>query len=333
MRAVQRTAGVLVVSLVLGWPGPVAARGAPGLCRTAAGSGADGPVVAILSAFPAELVPLLAASTVESTAEIEGRTYYRGRLDGVRVVLGLMGIGMVNARTSTEAVVTHFPVAALVVSGVAGSTHRIADVVVADDWTDRDAGDVFVVNAALQSLAARAARGAPALAGCTIVPPTSPSGQLVCVPFEPAVVLGGHGVSGDPYAGEAVACIAGGGEVLGCEVPSSAVGAMVAAVEAGPEVEDMETAAVARVAAEHRIPFLGVRAVSDGAGDPLGDRGFPAQFFDYYRLAATNAGAVVRRTVGSIAGLTGNRAGRRICRLFAAHRWGRAATLLAARGS
>ena len=84
----------------------------------------------------------------------------------MRVVLGLMGIGMVNAHThATEAVVTHFPVAALVVSGVAGSTHRIADVVVADDWTDRDAGDVFVVNAALQSLAARAARGAPALAG------------------------------------------------------------------------------------------------------------------------------------------------------------------------
>jgi adenosylhomocysteine nucleosidase len=51
----------------------------------------------------------------------------------------------------------------------------------------------------------------------------------------------------------------------------------------------METAAVARVAAEKGLPFIAFRAVSDGAGDPLNLMGFFEQFFAYYRLAADNA--------------------------------------------
>ena len=43
------------------------------------------------------------------------------------------------------------------------------------------------------------------------------------------------------------------------------------------------------VAIGHHVPFLGIRAVSDGGGDPLGLPGFPAQFFYYRQLAADNA--------------------------------------------
>jgi nucleoside phosphorylase len=56
--------------------------------------------------------------------------------------------------------------------------------------------------------------------------------------------------------------------------------------------EDMETAAVARVAAQHRTPFIAFRAVSDGKGDPLMLPGFPFQFFMYRQLAADNAATV-----------------------------------------
>ncbi|MFN8544711.1 MAG: hypothetical protein U0807_10995 [Candidatus Binatia bacterium] len=62
----------------------------------------------------------------------------------------------------------------------------------------------------------------------------------------------------------------------------------------------METAAVAAVAAARGVPFLGVRGVSDGTGDPLGLPGFPAQFFAYYRLAADNAAAVVARLLATL---------------------------------
>ena len=54
----------------------------------------------------------------------------------------------------------------------------------------------------------------------------------------------------------------------------------------------METAAVARVAAEKHVPFIGFRALSDGLGDPLMLPGFPAQFFVYRQYAAENAAAV-----------------------------------------
>src|SRR5262249_55519648 len=60
-------------------------------------------------------------------------------------------------------------------------------------------------------------------------------------------------------------------------------------------VGDMETAAVAKLAAENHIPFLAFRAVSDGGGDPLiasAIIGFPVQFFIYQQLAADNAGTV-----------------------------------------
>ena len=46
------------------------------------------------------------------------------------------------------------------------------------------------------------------------------------------------------------------------------------------------------VANRHRVPFLGVRSVSDGKGDPLNLPGFPVQFAVYRQLAGNNAAAV-----------------------------------------
>ena len=80
-------------------------------------------------------------------------------------------------------------------------------------------------------------------------------------------------------------------------------------------------------------PFLAVRAGSDGAGDPLGDRGFPTQFFDYYRLAAHNAGDVTRAVIADLGRLARDRSARRTCRLLAAHRWRSAAKRIAARSN
>ena len=52
-----------------------------------------------------------------------------------------------------------------------------------------------------------------------------------------------------------------------------------------------QAAAIAREAATSGLPYVAFRAGSDGAGDPLGLPGFPAQFYAYYRLAARNAAA------------------------------------------
>ena len=55
------------------------------------------------------------------------------------------------------------------------------------------------------------------------------------------------------------------------------------------EAHDQESAVVAAVVARYGIPFLGIRGVSDGQGDPLLLPGFPWQFFAYRQLAANNA--------------------------------------------
>ena len=46
------------------------------------------------------------------------------------------------------------------------------------------------------------------------------------------------------------------------------------------------------VADAHGVPFLGIRGISDGPGDPLHLPGFPFQFFYYKKVAADNAARV-----------------------------------------
>jgi len=203
-------------------------------------------------------------------------------------------------------------------SAVAGSSHRIADVVVASRWKLLGHAGSTAVNPALLALVHRGAAALPApLESCTRVPPTSSDGTLVCLGFEPDVFFVPLGHTSDPFGGKPFQCVPGDNEVVGCVLP-----------QATAEVEDMETGAVARVAARHGVPFVAMRATSDGAGDPLGDRGFPTQFFDYYRLAAKNASLVTRAALADLHRLADDPASRPICKLLAKRRWRRAAARL-----
>jgi len=351
----------------------------PGLCQTANRTTGSPPYLALLSAFPAELAPLVAAARIDATVEAGGQRFHVGTIDGVSVVLGLLGIGMINAERSARNVLESFDVAAVVVAGVAGSSHRIGDVVVPRRWIERGRRRSSRANQALLALARRAAEAlVDPLERCTTIPPSDPNGELRCLPFEPAVVFERKGVSGDSFGDSSVPCVAGGGEIFGCELPvptssassasstspisspsAAAAPAMLTlpssgraagtatiarqygssrapvggransiAGESDASVEDMETAAAARVARRHRVPFLALRAVSDGAGDPLGDRGFPAQFFDYYRLAASNAGTIASHLAREIDAVAGDPSQMQVCELLASHRWRAAASRL-----
>jgi len=305
---------------------PARAAAPVGLCDTLGGSSSG--LILVLSAFPAEGAPLRKAGTFKKTVVLQGRNFYPGILEGMHVVLGLTGIGMVNAAATTEAAIGAFKPIAIVMSGVAGSSHRIADVVVASRWIEPPKKRHIPVNAAMLEVARQGATALPApLEHCATVPPTSATGALVCMPFDPEVAFVDEGSTSDPYGGMAAPCSPGGGDVIGCDIPAPAVRA-TAAVAATPEVEDMETAEVARVARRHGIPFVAMRAVSDGAGDPKGDRGFPAQFFDYYRLAADNAALVTRSVLAKVGRLAQDPAAKPVCRLLARHRWTAAAKRL-----
>jgi hypothetical protein len=120
------------------------------------------------------------------------------------------------------------------------------------------------------------------------------------------IVVGGRGESADaPGAnGNAVACTPGLSlahlsAVFGCDDYFAMPAAIGVAATTVPDATDEETAAVARVAHDVGVPFLGVRGVSDGNGDPKNLPGFPGQFFTYYRISADNAAATTIAFLGA----------------------------------
>jgi nucleoside phosphorylase len=251
-------------------------------------------LIAVLSAFPAELAPLVEQATVEETVTIDDRLFHRGMLAGVPVVLALTGIGLVNAENTTRALLEHFDVTGIVFSGVAGGPLRIGDVTVPVEWRDTD-GMTFPATAAWLEIAEEvSAPDLVELERCTLLPANPDRGEI-CMEHQPVIAVGGFGSSSDPFNGMAFPCVDGGNDVFGCDVVVAAPAAagfaakQVAGGQEEPIAVDMETAPVARVAAANELPFIAFRAVSDGAGDPLNLPGFPAQFFAYYRLAGQNA--------------------------------------------
>jgi nucleoside phosphorylase len=280
-------------------PGACVSDGVASAHCTAAdgGSDASSPIfLVVLSAFPAEMAPIVAQATVKSTQVVNGHTFSVGTLKGVPVAMGITGMGLGNATATAHAALAQFPATGVVFSGTAGSLLRIGDVAVPTSWSLKGT-TTYAPDAAWLALATQLmASGSLCLEKCTVVPA---SGQSVCMDHVPGADVAGVGRSDDVSV--PVACTSGGDDVFGCDVgtpqgpPSqcSATGttAPPADAGAGPIVSDNETAAVAAEAQARGVPFIGFRGVSDGPGDPLGLPGYPTEFFAYYRLAARNSAA------------------------------------------
>jgi len=285
--------------------------------------------VLVISAFPGEIDPLLREATLEpgSTVTAEGRRFFVGTLRGNDVVLALTGIGLVNAEATARLAMDLFPcgdesgITSIVFSGVSGGTGSIGDVAVPARWT-LDEDHWFEADPAMRAVVDDVVG-----AGSIELARAVPAGDPACVGLDPRlietvqlehvpeIILHGDGRSSDPFGGRAFPCFPAGGDVFGCEpcrapiqppdVPRFVTGAIpfvdpdffFGYFESPPAIhgydaEDMETAAVAAVAAEQGIPFVAFRALSDGEGDPLMLPGFPFQFFYYRQIAAENAAAV-----------------------------------------
>ena len=282
----------------------------------------DRPVL-VVSAMPLELNPLMQRTALTGADEIDGRTFYRGRLAGRSVVLTMSGIGLVNAAETTTLAFEHArcPYAGAVFSGVAGSRMYIGDVMIPARWTMDDGrtwtgADPGMLAAAKRIGSVAMTQDVPvgdAACACPGVDAPTP----VHLWHTPHVRVGGDGTSADTFGGKALPCMPGGGDIAGCQpcvtdgrvggdaadfakdAPSLADPAFVRGFLQSPDAttktyaaQDEETAAVAKVATRYGVPFLGIRAVSDGLGDPLGLPGFPSQFFVYRQLAGNNAAAV-----------------------------------------
>lgn len=248
----------------------------------------------VLSAFPAELSAVLEYATVDDVMLVNGKMFRLGSIGEEPVIMGMTGIGLVNATTTTRAALEQFDVRGVIVSGVAGSTFRIGDVTVPESWTLNGA-TAYAAHAPWVELAREvAAADSVVLEKCTFKP-AEPT-EEVCLLHDPAVVVGGTGNSSDPFNNMAAPCQPTGGDVFACDVPlpeASGSGQQlgIEGTTAAAIAQDMETAAIGSEAVAHGIPFIAFRAVSDGEGDPLMLTVPFAQFFVYYRLAANNAAA------------------------------------------
>jgi nucleoside phosphorylase len=223
------------------------------------------------------------------------------------------------------------PLKAMLFSGVAGSSYNIGDVTVPRLWTSSaSAAPTWTgVDSELFAVAEQIEVGgrdvgltqdlpvgdaACLCPGATVENTPTP----VRMPSPPQIYIGGKGHSGDFFGESMAPCGPRSGDVAGCEPcfepndqpayaadfagrlptvldPSFWSGLVRPSGGSSGETfvaGDMETAATAEVAADAGVPFLGIRAVSDGGGDPLHLPGFPAQFFAYRQLAGNNAAAV-----------------------------------------
>lgn len=267
------------------------------------------PRIAVMSAFEPELMKLRAATTITGTRVINGRTHYLGTLAGHDVVLLLSGFSMVNAAMTTQALLDRFHITGIVFSGIAGGVNpglNVGDVTVPAQWGNYQE-TVFARETATGFAPARVTSpfanfGMMYTQGTSVAMPAGKPDSLerrfwfpvdstalatarriastahlsrctsagACLAHEPRIVIGGNGVSGPTFVDNAAYR-----EWAWNTFHADAL--------------DMETAAVAVVAFENRVPYIAFRSLSDLAGGGSGAN--EAQVFG--RLAADNSAAVV----------------------------------------
>jgi adenosylhomocysteine nucleosidase len=266
------------------------------------------PRLAVLSAFEPELEKLREQTEITEVRVIHGRRHYLGRLAGHRVVLVLSGMSMVNATLTAQALLDHFAIREIVISGIAGGVNpnlRIGDVTVPGQWGQYqeslfareiaggwETGDwaIDFPNYGMmhpQSVQVTRAGGTPDAAEKRFWFPVDAAslrvvegltnslalsrgaGEGRSLAAQPRVVVGGRGVSGPTFVDNAAYR-----EWVWQTFHADAL--------------DMETAAVATVAYVNRVPFIAFRSLSDLAGG--GAKNEEAAFFG---LAAANSAVVV----------------------------------------
>lgn len=267
----------------------------------------SGPRTLVLTAFPVEADAVLSHATLDPEPVViaDGRHFYLGAIRGKRVIVAMTGIGMVNATETTETALARFSsgVGAVVFSGVAGGGGRtaIADVAIPARWTLDNGATFRPVDAGMLAAAQTLS--------------VTPDGTRR-MRHEPRLLVGGDGCSYDNNNGHAFPNIPLGGGVFGCQprtAPDRSLfntgnffrtvwpwlrhglisnAKVVSAADPAFDATDSETAAAQAVADAHGVPFLGIRGMSDGPGDPLRLPGFPFQFFVYNKVAAVNAARV-----------------------------------------
>ncbi len=207
-------------------------------------------MLAVIGALEGELSAVVTALDGAREETVAGRRCVFGTIGGAEVLVACSGVGKTLAAMTSQAVVDRFGPTAIVCAGLGGALsaeYHIGDAVLAGDCMQYD----------VDARAFGFARGEIPHSGMRVFAADS---RLLAkakrvVPADARRLHTGRVLTGDRFVAAADTELA-----------------RILRDELGGDVVDMESAAVALVAAVHRIPFLSLRTVSDKVEEDIRGR-------------------------------------------------------------
>lgn len=210
--------------------------------------------------------------TVRDTAAIAHATFYEGTLHGQEVVLVESGIGKVNAAMITTILLHHYNVSLVINTGVAGSLSEsvnVTDIVVSTHVLHHDV-DAVNFNYELGQV--------PGMPLFYESPKAYVTRTLEIIENNLEVqASSGLIVSGDSFIGD---------ERSKKTITSNFSDALAV---------DMESAPIAQVCHQFKVPFIIIRSISDNANDHAG-----MKYDEFLEIACVNSSNVVKLLVNKM---------------------------------
>ncbi len=192
--------------------------------------------IGIMGAMPEEVELIVAALQDATTVQYAGVDYHIGCKGGRKLVVCHGGMGKVNAASTSQVLITHFGVDALIFTGIAGNMSTeigIGDVVISREVLHHDAEDRMM------------SQSAPFTALYTAHPMLIEAAKAGCALTGVRHIVG-RIATGEKFIGD-----------------SDTKADILARCK--PDCVEMEGAAVGQVAVRNEIPFVVIRAMSDNS--------------------------------------------------------------------
>ena len=229
-------------------------------------------MIGIIGALSAEVEGLKSMLTERRNRNICGITFSRGKLYGTDVVIAQSGIGKVMASACAAVMISHFKPALMINTGVAGAVNPellIGDILVSEGAVQHDFdlspidGTPRGWNPELETVVVKADE------------------RAADVLFKAASEEGLRAKKGIIASGD-------------CFIADNAKKEELASLF-GASACEMEGAAIAAVSAVNHVPFVILRAISDGA-----DNGAQMDFPAFCQMAADNSIRVMKRAISKL---------------------------------
>jgi len=249
------------------------------------------PVMAILGAFPKEVIKLKEQVANKEVDIIEEMEFVSGRLRGKKVAIAFTGIGKVNAAMTCGLMIEHFKPKEVIFTGIAGGVNpdlQFGDIVIGTKTAQHDLG-LFTDDGIIQ----RGTRNP--LTGMRNPVFFEADERLLAAAEQAARQVQLKTIT--TSRGERKPKIIKGVIATGDVFVSSASKSEELRSKLGSEVVEMEGGAVAQICYQRGIPCLVIRSVSDKA-----DAKARQDWRQFHELAAENSA----RLVTEIAGLLGS---------------------------